>query len=101
MTDIQHLRNILNEFKKTYDLNISEAEEFVDSIEEEFKDLEDQIDDRDEEIECLKDQLDEYEGYGAVDECYHLGLDTVHVKFESGNIKIRSLVENAMKRISV
>lgn len=100
MSDIEHLRNILKEISLKCDVDTSEADEFVDAIEEQFEDLESQVEDLEKEKEDLIDKLNEYENEALYDESFYLGLDTIYYRFGNGNIKIRSLFENAMRRIA-
>lgn len=97
MTNVDALRKIIND-NNSFMSDSVEALEFIDAIEEEIIDLKDEratlrteVVDRESEIRSLQDQPETTAVF--------LGLDTLHYRLESGNLRITQQLENLLNNI--
>lgn len=103
-TNIEHLRDIINGFKVIDSEKGEEALEFVDAIENELQDCggdtdnEKELEKAEERIEELEDEIRELKETPSTEE-YFVGLDTVYIGYQNGNLKIQQQVESFIQRL--
>ena len=102
MTNIQQLKKLLTnledgEFRDECLECLEAVESDIDDLETDYKDqiqtLESELDEANTEIDNLKDTEPDY------DNTVELGLDTIHYKLESGNLKVSQQLESAFNLI--
>lgn len=85
-SNADHLRELINSDSYSKE----EALEFVTAMEDEVSDLNNQLKESDKEAEELQTEIDEM----PETESEFLGLDTIHYRFEQGNLKIKLQFEH-------
>jgi len=91
-TNIEHLRDLLNDFKAIDSEKGEEAIEFLETIHDEIIKKDQEISDL-EMIEEPDDREPEYDNSDFV------GLDTINWKLDNGNLKIQQQMESFVQRL--
>jgi hypothetical protein len=100
-TNTQHLRDIINGFAKTYDIDISEAEEFLQEIEGQIFDLHDSFRVSEAEAGELRMKIEEMEEGSEWRNRSFVGLDTIRWQLERGNLKVQMQMEEFIKNLQI
>jgi len=90
MTNIQHLRNILEGYEIE---NTEEALEFLDAIEQDEAASKREIDNLERQAEWKKDEDQVFDNSDFV------GLDTINWSLQNGNLKVQGQMENVIKSL--
>jgi chromosome segregation ATPase len=103
--ELKQLRDIIEEFQdieNPYSEKLEKCITLIDTIEDDMQELVDEVDtlkgeldDANTEISNLQDAEPDYGN--SVD----LGLDTIHYKLESGNLKVSQQLESAFNLIKL
>jgi len=92
-SNIEHLKDIIGNFKSTHLLDTTEAEEFLDSIEDDIKEMDAEIISLKADVMELEDADDDKEEIELVNSDF-VGLDTLNWSLEKGNLRVQQQVEN-------
>ena len=101
--ELKQLRDIIEEFQdieNPYSEKLEKCITLIDTIEDDMQELVDEVDtlkseldDANTEISNLQDAEPDY------DNSIDLGLDTIHYKLESGNLRVSQQLESAFNLI--
>lgn len=102
-TNIDFLRDIIKELAYVDSEKGKEGLEFLDAIDQEMndsanEDAERELEIAEERIEELEGELDELKEKPDTDE-YFVGLDTIYIGYQHGNLKIQQQVESFIERL--
>jgi vacuolar-type H+-ATPase subunit I/STV1 len=98
-TNIEHLKDIIKELKIYDSQKATEAEEFLEAIENELTDSEDEMQTIKERNAELNSEIDTLEGGGSYDNNDFVGLDTINWSLEKGNLAIQQRMESFIERL--
>lgn len=93
MEAVKKLRKILSDLSEKNDN--AEASELFEEI---YEDLKYEISEKEDSIKELEDEIEQLEDTEPTyDNSINLGLDTIHFKFEKGNLQIRQQFDSLMQ----
>jgi hypothetical protein len=99
-SNIEHLKDIFAELKKTHGIDIEEAEEFLEAAEKELTDAEDEIINLKEDLADANSSDDDENGNDVeLVNSDFVGLDTINWSLQNGNLLIQQEMENFLLRL--
>jgi len=101
--ELKQLRDIIEEFQdieNPYSEKLEKCVTLIDTIEDDMQELVDEVDSLKGELDDANTEIDNLkDAEPAYDNTVELGLDTIHYKLESGNLKVSQQLESAFNLI--